>query len=204
VNTLTQYYWAWRKRLSQRISNFRTRHQRVLDPLFLLFYLALILLLFYSAFHLQANPQWLQQARLQFHKSPLPDYLTKLKTLAALTTQNAEYTVLRDNMERLRLMLEAYPVEGSGYPGSIDELYAHASERDFWILYTNPLTRSFGQREGIVADYNAYLYSADRSSYKGMVLYEPIGVYAYRIYACDQDGELVENKDGVFTLSNLE
>lgn len=128
----------------------------------------------------------------------------KLDQLASLSTRNAELTVLRDNMERTRLMLEAYQVEGGHmYPMSVDLLYSQASSKGFWNLARNPLTGALSYR-GLLANYSEYQQAFERSVYAGMVLYEPIGhpPLSYRLYACDRQGKLLETQAGVFMLSN--
>lgn len=201
-------WWRFRKRLGQRLQPLtdpiRYWITGLYEPVMALLALLAGVLLFYGWLHWQHNPQWSQTAQIYYLKTPLPDYISRLQALAALTTRNAEYAVLRDNMERLRLMVELYPVEGGHYPRNIQALYSHAAERDFWILSRNPLTQVFNVHEQIVADYSDWKLSTERERFKGMVLYEPISTYGYRIYACNAQGELVQDNQGVFSLSNLE
>ena len=134
-------------------------------------------------------------------------YLEKFNKLAHLTTRNARYTVLRDNMERMRLMLEAYKVEGGNvYPQSVAYLHAQATSRGYWNLYHNPLSGEKASYNRLVADYRDYQINYDHSAFAGMVLYEALGNPAseYRLYACDDKGELVNGAGGVFTLGTSE
>ncbi|PKL75870.1 MAG: hypothetical protein CVV27_13165 [Candidatus Melainabacteria bacterium HGW-Melainabacteria-1] len=153
---------------------------------------------------IQQQPQLLQPLQRMLVRTGLDVPLAKFAQLASLTTRSAEAAVVRDNMERLRLMLEAFPVEGGHeYPLNVEFLYAQANHKGFWNLSRNPLTgaRSF---QGIVSDYATYQQAYEPSNFAGQVLYEPLGhpPSAYRIYACDKDGKLFQTKAGVFFLSN--
>ncbi|MBF2053527.1 MAG: hypothetical protein IGS03_08690 [Candidatus Sericytochromatia bacterium] len=196
-------WWQIRRRVSECLRALMYWPGRLWDPLTALFAMACGVLLFFDWQQWQINPDWARRAQFYYIKTPVPDYLSRLQILAGLTTRNAEYAVLRDNMERLRLMVETYPTAGGTYPRSIAALHSFAIANDLWILSRNPLTYVFDDSSQIVADYSSWQLSADRSRFKGMVLYEPVSTYGYRIYACNEAGELVQGKTGVFSLSNL-
>lgn len=203
VHKLQNQWWQIRRQTDVYLRPLRYWRDRLSEPLNALVALCCGVLLFFAWQQWQINPDWGRKAQFYYLKTPVPDYLSRMQALAALTTRNAEYAVLRDNMERLRLMVETYPTEGGGYPRSITDLYSFATANDLWILSSNPLTRVFDDNSQIVADYSSWRMSSDRSRFKGMVLYEPVSTYGYRIYACNEAGELVQGKAGVFSLSNL-
>lgn len=203
VHKLQDQWWQIRRRVHERLRPFRYWWDRLSEPLSALMAVGCGVLLFFGWQQWQANPDWERTAQFYYLKTPVPDYLSRMQALAALTTRNAEYAVLRDNMERLRLMVETYLTEGGTYPRSIAALHSFASANDLWILSRNPLTHVFNDNSQIVADYSSWKLSTDRSHFKGMVLYEPVSTYGYRIYACNEAGELVQGKAGVFSLSNL-
>lgn len=203
VHKLQNQWWQIRHQTDVYLRPLRYWRDRLSEPLSALIALGCGVLLFFAWQQWEANPDWGRKAQFYYLKTPVPDYLSRIQTLAALTTRNAEYAVLRDNMERLRLMVETYPTEGGTYPRSITDLHSFATDRELWILSRNPLTNVFDDSSQIVADYSSWQMSSDRSRFKGMVLYEPVSTYGYRIYACNEAGELVQGKAGVFSLSNL-
>lgn len=176
-----------------------------LRPVMSLAFLCLCFCLVYFYFMLRddvrARTQLQHRAQALLQNWHLESYPDKIKKMGQITTRNAKYTVLRDNMERLRLMLETYPTENKDYPPNIDALYQQASNAEYWLLTRNPLTGATDSYHHIVADYRDYEFSWQHAKYKGMVLYRPEG-RGYHIYACDEKGKLVENLSGVFTISN--
>ncbi|MGV3526862.1 MAG: hypothetical protein ACO1RX_21775 [Candidatus Sericytochromatia bacterium] len=200
VWTLSGQFWAMLKALLARFD-------RVLRPVMALAALVggFSLVLLFGQLQrgpLDADVVW-GYAQTGLQAAGAGPYLEKFKKLAALTTRNARYTVLRDNMERTRLMLEAYKVEGGNvYPQSIAYLHAQATSRGYWNLYHNPLSGEKASYQRLIADYRDYQINYDHSTFAGMVLYEAIGNPAseYRLYACDDKGELVNGAGGTFTL----
>ena len=116
--------------------------------------------------------------------------------------------MVRDNMERMRLMLEAFHVEGGSggdFPMTVDILYQDASSKGFWNLTRNPITHALTY-PNIVGNYSDYELAYDKAWFAGMILYEllekPAGTY--RIYACDKEGILLEVRGQPFYISNRE
>jgi hypothetical protein len=139
----------------------------------------------------------------RLHLTPI---VAAFKKLAAGVTRNSRYTVLANNMHRMRLMLETYPVTGGHYPPDVDTLYQDASRQNYWWGFRNPFDQGIihHYREWM-ADYARYQQFSDKRSYRGKVLYEPIGTppAGYRIYGCDENGALVRRENGdVYLLSN--
>ncbi len=154
----------------------------------------------YLGFNLQSDGPVRQETMAMLKKYRLDTPVSGIQSLGAQLTRSAEYTVLVDNMKRTRKMAEAFPVEGGPYAENVEQLYRQATLNGFWALNRNPLTKS-RRREGIIADYSAYNFAAEKKDFAGMVLYEPMGTYDYRIYACDEEGQLLTEKNKVVYLS---
>lgn len=180
---------------------------RFLKPVMTLAVFLLGFSLFYIYITLRDNPKARRTAQYHIHEQSknwhVNTFVDKVKQLAQLTTRNAKYTVLRDNMERLRLMLELYPVEEDGYPPDIATLYESAKTGKYWNLYKNPLSGAVEPYTAIVADYSDYEYAWERKKFKGTVLYQREGP-GYRIYVCDEEGQLATNINGTFSISNMD
>ena len=139
----------------------------------------------------------------QWHLLPA---LEAFEKLAAGVTRNSRYTVLADNMQRMRMMLETYPVTAGHYPPDVDTLYQDAVRDNYWWGFRNPFDRGLihNYREWM-ADYRLYQRFSDKRSYRGKVLYEPLPAGGYRIYGCDENGELIRRENGsIYQLSTQE
>jgi hypothetical protein len=106
--------------------------------------------------------------------------------------------LLRNNVERLQLMAEQYAADNQGsYPSSADVLYKTASQHGYWRTLRNPFTRATKDLTQIMLDYSYYNQERWRSKdFAGAVLYEALGGQGYRIYACDENGELLKRDNG--------
>ena len=115
----------------------------------------------------------------QWHLLPA---LEAFEKLAAGVARNSRYTVLADNMQRMRMMLETYPVTAGHYPPDVDTLYQDAVRDNYWWGFRNPFDRGLihNYREWM-ADYRLYQRFSDKRSYRGKVLYEPLPAGGYRI-----------------------
>ena len=124
----------------------------------------------------------------------------RIQELGRQVQRSAENTVLIDNMERTRVMLEAYPVEGGGYPETVEQLHDRARREGYWSLTRNPYTREQGQM-GTLRNFSDYNFAANKGDFAGITLYEPMGKYDYRIYACNEKGDLMGQDGDIFYLS---
>ncbi len=176
---------------------FKHRIQR---PLMALAALALGFGLIYWAIGLSSDGPMRHQTMAWVKRFSLDSPVYQIKALGRLIQQNAEYTVLIDAMERTRLMVEAYPVEGKTYPANLEQLYQKAKAQGYWTLHRNPFTKA-RQREGIIRDYSDYAYATDKTDFAGMILYQAMGAYDYRIYGCDEKGELLKQDNAIIFLS---
>jgi len=153
-------------------------------------------LVFYNGPEYVRFNQWLQ-------KSPLAAPIQRVKSLGEQLTQGSKDIVLRDNMERLRLMLETFPTgDKKVYPINLQQLQEDAQTDNYWNLHKNPLTGSHSV-QGIIADYSAYTYSNQKENFAEMVLYESVSKSVYRIYGCDKTGKIIQKSGKDFYLSNL-
>jgi len=148
---------------------------------------------------LQQNPDFLVPSRPLLARLQLLPFLEKFEKLSAKVTHSARVTVLADNMHRMQKMLETYPVTGGNYPDTVSMLYQDAAKDNYWWGFRNPFDEHLikDYREWM-ADYQDYQFQQAKESFRGKVLYEPIGVpaYGYRIYACDDLGQLITHQDG--------
>lgn len=197
----------FRWNIKLRIHRIMELFGRFLRPVMTLAIIALGFSCFYFYITLRDDAGARRNAKNKIQKQMsawnLESYPQKLKRLAGITTHNAKFTVLRDNMERLRLMLETYPVENKGYPQDIETLYAQASTNNYWNLYRNPITGDTEPYTAIVANYSDYEYAWEYERFKGKILYQADSA-SYRIYACDENGKLIEGLNGVLSISNLD
>lgn len=179
---------------------------RFLRPILALSTLMAGVSLVFLGFYIQNNPQVLKPAERTLTELGIQGYVNKVQKLGSLVTRNAELTIVRDNMERTRLMLEAYPVEGGHvYPLNVDMLYNQAISKGFWNLSRNPLTGSYKSYHDMLANYQDYEFSGDKLAFRGKVLYLPAGHQpsTYRLYVCDNEGKIIHNKAGEpFYLTN--
>jgi hypothetical protein len=173
---------------------------RIKQPLIALLGLCLGFALVYWMINLQSDGPIRQQTLKLVRQYSLDGPVKQIEKLGRMVQENAEYAVLMDGMERTRVMLEAYPVEGGGYPSHLDELYERAKLEGYWALTKNPFTKS-RSREGIIRDFSDYNTSTEQSDFAGIILYEPMGKYNYRIYACDEKGRLIQKNKTTFSLS---
>lgn len=159
-------------------------------------------------FQLKDNPQLMVPDRALLAKLKILPWVERVEKLGAKVTRNSRYTILADNMRRMRLMLNSYSMTGAVFPTNVNQLYQDASEQNYWWGFRNPFENTLikNYREWM-ADYQEYQYSYSKVFYKGKILYEPVGSppHGYRIYSCDEKGELVTHADGsIYTYSNLE
>lgn len=170
--------------------------------------LILGLCLVFLYFQLKDNPQLLVPDRALLSKLKLLPWLERVEKLGAKVTRNSRYTILADNMHRMRLMLNSYSVTGAVFPTNVNQLYQDATEQNYWWGFRNPFENTLIKNyRDWMADYQEYQYSYSKAFFKGKILYEPVGTppYGYRIYGCNELGELVTHADGsVYVYSNLE
>lgn len=174
--------------------------QRIRQPLVALIGLGLGFGLIYWAIGVSSDGPMRHQTLSWIKRFSLDSPVYQIKALGRLIQQNAEYTVLLDAMERTRLMVEAYPVEGGAYPANLEQLYQKAKTQGYWALHRNPFTKA-RQREGIIRDYADYSYATDKTDFAGIILYQAMGSYDYRIYGCDEKGELLKQDNEIIFLS---
>lgn len=190
--------------LIRRWLQFKNRHlsrwSLLIQALFsLLIGMIVVYLLAFTLYDgpvMQTLNDWLQ-------KSPLAGPIQRINQLGEQLTQGSKDIVLRDNMERVRLMVETFPTgEQKIYPQNLEQLYQDATTDNYWNLYKNPLT---GARHpaSVIADYSDYLYSGNKQKFAGMVLYESVSRSVYRIYGCDKEGKIIQKNGRHFYLSNL-
>lgn len=170
--------------------------------------LILGLCLVFLYFQLQHNPHLLVPDRALLAQMKLLPWVERVEKLGAKVTRNSRYTVLADNMHRMRLMLNSYSMTGAVFPANVNELYEDASEQNYWWGFRNPFENTLIKNyRDWMADYQQYQYSYNKTFFKGKILYEPVGSppHGYRIYSCDEVGELVKHADGsLYVYSNLE
>ncbi len=176
---------------------FRTK---IKQPVIALLGLAVGFTFVYWGINLQSDGPIRQQTMAVVKQYSLDGPVKQIERLGRMVQQNAEYTVLVDAMERTRVMLEAYPVEGGAYPLGVDALYERAKIEGYWALTKNPFTKS-RSREGIIRDFWDYSTSNEQTEFAGMILYEPMGKYNYRIYGCDEKGHLIQKNNKPIFLS---
>lgn len=174
--------------------------RRIQQPLIALIGLLLGFGFIYWAIGMSSDGPIRQKSLAWAKRFSLDSPIHQVQALGRMIQQNAEYTVLIDAMERTRLMVEAYPVEGRNYPDNLDQLYERAKAEGYWALHRNPFTKS-RQREGIIRDYSDYGFATDKVDFAGMILYQQMGAYDYRIYGCDEKGELLKQGDEILFLS---
>lgn len=162
----------------------------------------------YFFFYLQEDPKALmKQARHQAQNvardMELESYSKKIKKLGKKTTHSANIAQLRDNMERVRIMVEAYQVEGGNeYPPDALSLHKAAQEQGYWSLKRNPFRGYTRDANILLGDYDRFQRSWAPSSYRGMVLYQRLSPSQYRIFGCNEEGNLLSGPEGVFYLGN--
>lgn len=176
---------------------FRTK---IKQPIIAIIGLSLGIGFIYWILNLQSDGPIRQQTMALVKQYALDSPIKQLEKIGRMVQEDAEYTVLMDGMERTRIMLEAYPIEGGSYPENLDALYERAQQEGYWALTKNPFTKSRNQ-EGIIRDFSDYITSPDQANFSGMILYEPMGKYNYRIYGCDEKGSLIKKDHQIFSLS---
>lgn len=173
---------------------------RLKQPLIALMGLSLGFGGLYWGFNLLHDGPIRQQTLEWVTQLSLDQPIHQIQELGRRVQRNAENTVLIDNMERTRVMLEAYPVEGGGYPLGVKALHERALQEGYWSLTRNPYTREKGQM-GTLRDFTEYNFASNKADFAGIALYQPMGKYDYRIYGCNEKGELLEQDGDVFYLS---
>lgn len=174
--------------------------RKVKQPIIALIGLSLGFAFIYWIVNLQSDGPVRQQTMALVKQYSLDSPVKQLEKLGHMVQDSAKHTVLIDAMERTRIMVEAYPVEGGGYPLNIDALYERAKQQGYWALSKNPLTKA-RSRESIIRDFSDYTTSTEQADFAGMILYEPMGKYNYRIYGCDEKGQLIRRENQAFSLS---
>lgn len=176
---------------------FRTR---VKQPLIALVGLCIGFALTYWLIGLQSDGPIRHQTMRLVKQYSLNSPVKHIQALGERVKEGAEQTVLIDAMERTRVMLEAYPVEGGAYPPNLDTFYERAKQEGYWALSKNPFTNA-RSRQGIIRDFSDYSSSVEPTAFAGMILYQPMGKYNYRIYACDKKGRLLQKNNKPLSLS---
>jgi hypothetical protein len=158
-------------------------------------------------FQLKSNPDFLVPDRRLLSQLKLLSWVERIEKLGAKVTRSTRYTVLADNMHRMRLMLNSYTMTGAVFPTNVNALYKDASEQNYWWGFRNPFENTLiKSHRDWMADYQEYQFSYSKTTFKGKILYEPIGSppHGYRIYGCDEKGELVKHADGsIFLYTNM-
>jgi hypothetical protein len=128
-----------------------------------------------------------------------------------------EKSLLKANMHTTQTLTETYAVDYGGiYALGMEALYEEASkpELNYWKDFKNPYTGKTGYgKDGAFMDFKAYKNYKPHPDLKGLVLFQPVITYdsygkknicvKYYIYATDETGDLLKDKDGkVFYLSN--
>ncbi len=118
------------------------------------------------------------------------------------TAQNfARRSSVKANMHTLQTLVETYAVDSEGvYPENLDDLQQAAEKMDYWRVTINP----FDAESPSMSDYQTYQPGPD---FIGRVFYEPVydssgQITSYKIYGADEQGQLIQDKSGLFFLSN--
>lgn len=124
----------------------------------------------------------------------------------------ARISSVKANMHTLQTLVETYGVDwGGGYPSNMKSLKQEAVVvgREYWKEFTNPFSGVSGSGKSYM-DYRTYkFYTIPQRSLAGMVLYQPLPpdpkskeIVNYRIWGCDENGKLIQDKGQDFYLSN--
>lgn len=133
-------------------------------------------------------------------------------------TATAQVSSVKANMHTVQTLAETYAVDWGGtYPKDLTLMQKEAIKGHYWKELTNPFTHKMGlahktnHLQGSIMDYNTYKNFKPHPKFAGMALYEAVIIKhystrdftSYRIYGCDEKGELIKGKDGkVFYLTN--
>ena len=168
---------------------------------------------------LKAKPEQLQKLRAaslayrqsldEFQREVLGDQQSAMHDYRIVMERKNRISAVKANMHTLQTTAETYAVDWAGkYPPDLKTLQAEASRPGlaYWHDVTNPFTQQAGLGAA-VADYQRYQSATEHRIFAGMVLYQPIkapdgSFSSYKIYGCDDKGELVMQQDRVFVLSN--
>lgn len=109
-------------------------------------------------------------------------------------TNEAKLSSLKSNMHKFQTMLETYAVDWGGlYPDTSEILLSEAKTKNYSREMRNPFNEYNGE---ITTSYNNYLKSADKSSFKGVIIYEAINISgtitAYNIRGINEAGETID------------
>lgn len=128
----------------------------------------------------------------------------------------AKISSAKANAHTLQTLLETHGVDWRGqYPPSLKELEKEAKKYSYWKDFKNPFTKKQGIAiNGALLDYANYKKVKDVASMKGLVLYKAENcAYVkaekrtfctnYKIYALDEKGNMIKDKNKQFVLSNI-
>jgi hypothetical protein len=160
-------------------------------------------------FAVQIGNKDIESLLIKLSSSDSISYLEKKKDLL-------EYNIIKENMNVIQALSETYAVDWDDkYPEKIEELEKEAKSKDYWKDIKNPFTGMSGLgKDGAFMDYKKYKNYKPHPSLKGLVLYESVTpkfdkienksfCTKYKIYATDENGELLKDKDGkIFFLTN--
>ncbi len=141
---------------------------------------------------------------LDFEKLKPRQLLThalKLGSELAEEHKNSRLNQIKDNMHSLEIMVETYALDRGGvYAADLTHLEADAKKRDYWRNMTNPYQPDAPAMK-LYQDYKPGPESA------GLVLYAPEAdaegyLSRYQIYGTDSQGQLIQEKGQVLTLTN--
>lgn len=135
------------------------------------------------------------------------------KTLRQNTSgagHRARVSSVKANMHTLQTMIETYAVDWGGcYPDNLEAMREEAirQDRQYWRDLKNPFTDAMGIGfRGAMVDYSEFVPGAEAS---GLAIYKPKPpapgescIVSYEILGSDGKGELIQDKDSDFTLSN--
>lgn len=162
----------------------------------------------------------LKTASAEYHKT-LQEFRMQVvgdqsEAIAKLFTgaqDRARISSVKANMHTLQTIVETYGVDWAGvYAPDLLTLVREAKKSgvEYWKDFTNPFTGKSGAgKAGSVTDYRSYQNSSDHKSFAGLVLYEPLPekgrkeIVSYKIYGCDANGELIQDKGQLFYLTNI-
>lgn len=125
----------------------------------------------------------------------LPNYLG--------ATDRARVASTKANMHTAQTMLESYAADWAGlYPESVVQLENDAGSGNYLKSFRNPLTGQEGAGSAWVDYAGTALTTATAGLIPGAVYYDLQDQTRYALYASDQVGRALREKESVFVLTN--